>query len=76
MGMFDSVLFECPECGNTIEEQSKAGNCHLDRFDQSGVPINIAVSIEGDMVYCAECSNSFIIKAPIPTTVSLILTKF
>lgn len=32
MGMFDTIIIECPECGNEIECQSKSGDCTLKRL--------------------------------------------
>ena len=29
MGLFDSVLVLCPRCGNSVEFQSKSGDCDL-----------------------------------------------
>ncbi len=74
MGMFDTVIFRCPKCGGQIEEQSKAGECLLKDYNQKEVPVIIAISIEGNMVYCNDCDKSFIIsKAVVPQTVSLSL---
>lgn len=78
MGMFDSVYFNCPNCDNTIEEQSKAGECILMNYGQSEVPVNIANDIIGTAVYCDKCNKSFKIVSnvkEIPLTVPLRLTK-
>lgn len=78
MGMFDRIWFTCPNCGNQIEEQSKAGKCALTDFDASAVPPEIAVSIEDDVIYCTDrdeaygleagsgCGKSFKVKATTP----------
>ncbi len=30
MGMFDSIMVKCPECGKEVEFQSKSGACCCD----------------------------------------------
>jgi len=32
MGMFDYTYFKCPNCGEVVEGQSKAGDCSLSRY--------------------------------------------
>jgi len=32
MGMFDYTYFKCPKCKEIVEEQSKAGDCSLNRY--------------------------------------------
>ncbi len=78
MGMFDSVYFKCPSCGETIEEQSKVGDCMLFTFDQSEVPLAIAESIAGTKVYCDGCKEYFMILCeplPKPVTIPMHLVK-
>ena len=59
MGMFDSVMFRCPECGNRIEQQSKAGDCLLHTFESHEVPLGIADSVAGNLIYCENCDSHF-----------------
>lgn len=61
MGMFDSVMFRCPECGNRIEEQSKVGDCLLHTFDSHEVPTDIAADIDKCVVFCENCKGDFVI---------------
>lgn len=35
MGCFDTVVIECPACGNEIECQSKSGDCTFKRMSLS-----------------------------------------
>lgn len=35
MGYFDTIVIECPDCGNEIECQSKSGDCTLKRMSLS-----------------------------------------
>ena len=42
MGMYDSVIIDCPYCGENLEFQSKAGLCELQAFSSRDVPPDIA----------------------------------
>ncbi len=66
MGLFDDVYFHCPECGEIVETQSKAGECSLSTYWEDSVPVEIGVDLEGEHVYCAGCFNSFIIETEEP----------
>lgn len=58
MGMFDSVYGRCPECNSPVEFQSKAGVCVLTNYSaSSGVPPEIAKSIDGDSSSCDKCGT-------------------
>jgi hypothetical protein len=59
MGLYDTVIFECPKCGYEIEEQNKSGPCVLATFDCSEVPVAIAAAFVGSNVTCDRCENSF-----------------
>jgi predicted metal-binding protein len=61
MGMFDRVIFTCPNCQARIEEQSKAGTCSLLEFNEREVPIAIAGEIKGNTVHCDNCKETFVI---------------
>ena len=37
MGLFDEVYLHCPECGEIIEAQSKAGECSLRAYTEDSV---------------------------------------
>lgn len=59
MGMYDRVWAECPECGNQIEFQSKAGECVLADYSTNSVPPNIAEDIKNDS---EECPCGYIVR--------------
>lgn len=61
MGMFDSIFADCPNCGHTIEFQSKAGLCELKRYKCYSVPADIAMAFEGYTkgVTCRGCGKEF-----------------
>ena len=62
MGLFDSVLFECPDCSDYIEVQSKAGECSLTEYPAKAVPVEIAKQLEGNIVCCQYCNKNFTIE--------------
>lgn len=57
MGMFDSVMVECPKCTCEIEFQSKAGECTLRAYKEDNIPNAIAVDIEGHVQECFKCGT-------------------
>lgn len=42
MGMFDSVYVFCPNCGDEVEFQSKAGECVTEEYYLHNMPAEIA----------------------------------
>ena len=73
MGMFDSVFFYCSKCGESMEVQSKAGDCDLKRYRNDSVPTNIAIDIKGETVICESCGSSYEVLSSLPIRVSLAL---
>ena len=63
MGMFDTVLIEC-KCGNVLKKQSKAGMCHLKEYAIDEVPVDIAISIDGEQLVCPNCKTDITISYP------------
>lgn len=63
MGMFDRIIFTCPNCKKDIEEQSKAGECLLYEYTQIAVPLSIASDILNNEVYCEGCKETFVVTA-------------
>ena len=55
MGVFDTVNFPCPECGNNLQLQSKAGDCCLHEYHYKAVPPEIAIDLDGRHVLCKDC---------------------
>lgn len=61
MGMFDTVVAECPKCAAQIEFQSKAGPCVLQRYSAHNVPPEVAQDIDGDTEWC-KCGEKVTIR--------------
>lgn len=64
MGMFDTVVTSCPVCGAHNEIQTKAGDCELKVYSLSGVPVDIAKSLDGQTVFCIHCTYDYKIYWP------------
>ena len=62
MGMYDTVVFKCPNCNEDIEEQNKSGDCVLDRFRSDEVPVEIARDMISSYLRCDHCDQTFKMK--------------
>ena len=56
--MFDTVHFKCPDCGEDMKIQSKAGPCLLNNYPSTSMPAEIAKSIKGEYIYCHKGGHS------------------
>lgn len=68
MGMFDTVIFNCPNCGGEVDTQSKAGERLLRKYLSNVVPLEIACDISGSQVKCYHCNSQYIIRFETPPT--------
>lgn len=59
MGMFDTIHARCPKCGHDITTQSKAGDCLLRDYSTERLPAIIAADIEGEIMHCEGCDETF-----------------
>lgn len=75
MGMFDTIKFHCPNCGNEIEEQTKAGGCMLETFSSNKVPTEIAVQMAGDRIRCDMCHREYYMRIELPKTTEIELIE-
>jgi len=64
MGMYDTVYFNCPSCGATLSEQSKAGACALESHWADDVPRAIAEAINHEHLWC-ECGKEWKVRAAV-----------
>lgn len=74
MGCFDEVRFLCPDCGEGLYAQSKAGECNMSTFPQEAVPLEIAGDVNGDVEVC-ECGARVKIVAPFGDTIVMLAIK-
>jgi RNase P subunit RPR2 len=59
MGMFDTVLVPCPNCGKKEEFQSKSGDCILQLVELDKCPDDIFADINRHSPYTCECGCKF-----------------
>lgn len=74
MGLFDSVMFQCPACHAELEAQTKAGECAMERIDPERVSLAVAESLVDEELIC-RCGMFYriVIDPPIPQAVQLVL---
>lgn len=65
MGMFDSVMVQCPGCGEKVEFQSKAGTCLLEIYEDH-VPPEIAADLHGKTRVCEGCNYCVTARYEVP----------
>ena len=61
MGMFNTVQFNCPTCGELLEVQTKSGSCSGAYHWANRVPLADVDGLD-KVVYCFGCAKSFVIK--------------
>jgi hypothetical protein len=75
MGLYNTVVFNCPRCDARITTQSKADDGYTD-FSADSVPVKTAMDILGEIVWCSGCDRDYkIVKLDTPETVHLGLTR-
>ena len=55
MGMFDTVMVPCPQCGTKNEFQSKGGECKLAVYDLEDVPVDVLSDANRYPNSCSKC---------------------
>ena len=67
MGCYDTVVFQCPNCGGVVEKQTEASKCNLETFEgKRGVPMSIAADIDGKNIRCSDCLITYEIISLLP----------
>lgn len=60
MGVYDTVMVACPECGERHQFQSKSGECMLDVVELEDCPVEILADVNRHSPYtCFECETMF-----------------
>lgn len=73
MGMYDTIIFNCPDCGEEINAQSKSGYCNLKTYPFNCVPSDVAVDANRHAPFICVCGNRF--KFAKPTVVALTIQR-
>lgn len=58
MGVFDTVYFQCPHCGEYEPKQYKPGNMERWKFEEK-LPGHIEDAIDGEEITCGLCKTLF-----------------
>ena len=60
MGCYDCITFRCPACGKEIIAQSKSGDCELESYKFTSVPISVAYDANRHAPFECVCGFSWI----------------
>ncbi len=55
MGCFDTIKFDCPDCGVYYQAQSKSGPCNMAVYDYTAVPYDVARDANRHAAFKCEC---------------------
>jgi len=61
MGMFDTVMVPCPECGEKHEFQSKSGECTLKKVDLENCPSDMLADVNRHSPCACSCGIIFVV---------------
>ena len=76
MGVYDTIVFKCPECDQPISAQTKSGDCTLTEYNFTSVPIPVAIDANRHAPFqCYNCGKFWHFgNIPTSTTLSISLT--
>jgi len=77
MGLYDTIIFNCPNCEEEIEAQSKSGDCCLGSYSHLEVPVDVSLDANRHAPFeCPKCHSFWKFQGTNPTnTVSLIISR-
>jgi RNase P subunit RPR2 len=55
MGMYDSIIVTCPNCGQEHEFQSKSGDCLLSVYNLDNCPNNVLSNVNRHSPVKCDC---------------------
>lgn len=59
MGLYDTVIANCPVCGQPSEFQSKSGDCMLRLYSLKDCPDDVLVNVNRHSPSLCDCGTSF-----------------
>ena len=71
MGMYDSVMVKCPNCGEEHEFQTKSGNCFLGVYTLEDCPDDVIADVNRHSPYECDCGEVFQVDIPTRKAVSV-----
>ena len=75
MGCFNTVYFDCPNCKETISEQTKNGDCSMQYKHIEDADLADVQGISGYPIKCYECNHEFIVKTKFTMSYTIINHK-
>lgn len=69
MGMFDTLLIRCPNCGEIHEQQTKTDPCLLLDYELHAAPLDVLAYVAHRAIKCLECGNHFLVEVQTMATV-------
>lgn len=73
MGMFDTIMAPCPQCGHKNGVQSKGGECKLAVYELDEVPIDVLSDANRHPMKCKKCGTPY--KIAVKCIVSVVRTE-
>lgn len=64
MGIFDTVLVNCPKCGQEHEFQSKSGECFLRTYTLADCPDDVMINVNRHSPKLCDCGMLFQVDIP------------
>ncbi len=62
MGCFDYINIDCPHCGETVEDQTKAGDCGMNSYSLGDDTMMDVIIADNYWSPCFNCGGSFYVK--------------
>jgi hypothetical protein len=59
MGVYDTIVFNCPSCGYEMSAQSKSGECTLQEYNHKEVPIGVAYDVNRHAPFKCKCGKNW-----------------
>lgn len=59
MGLFDSVMVPCPNCGSKLEFQSKSGDCIMATYELKDTPADVLMDVMRHGPRTCDCGTIF-----------------
>jgi len=59
MGLYDTILFNCPNCGAEYGAQSKSGECILGSYERHAVPVEVCYDANRHSPFECDCGKSY-----------------